>query len=616
MEERIIAEKYRVESLIGSGGMANVYKAFDMVENRTVALKMLKEEHKEDAEFLRRFEREARAVLTLSHPNIVQSYDVGEDENNVPYIALEYVGGQTLKEYIKSKGCLQPKEAVAIASQVLDALEHAHECGIIHRDVKPQNVLLTKDNTVKLADFGIAREAGATTRTFAGTNVIGSVHYISPEQARGENVTAESDIYSCAVMVYEMITGTVPFAGDNTVAIALKHLQEEMIPPIEIDSKISRALSDVVMKGAAKEAELRYPTAAAMKKDLLRALVEPHGRFARLNRKKASKKESEHHRHDRIPLYVATAVAVGIFAMVFFAFHLFGGKDDEGLLVPALVGKNLEDARSLADLRGFNLVVSDYVISTEYPTGQVTKQSPMDGAKGKDGDTITVEVSSGSGYAIVPDLLGRSIQEASILLSEESLNMGNVDYDPTSSLPPGTIVRQEPTADTRVQEFECVNIWISGAETKLVEVPPLTGKTTEEAMMMLESSGLKQIWIRPVSPENSATGTEVVIQQSPAANMSVAEDTLTEVWISRSKPGSYSSDIAINLDIENGDKLVTVTAVMHNGIQVVLHESTVKEGLQQPISFTAFLRSAGEYKCIVYADGVEMKRITANFVLR
>ena len=180
----VIAGKYRIESLIGSGGMANVYKAYDEQEGRTVAIKMLKAEHREDTEFLRRFEREAKAVITLSHPNIVQSYDVGVDEKGVSFIVLEYVHGQTLKEYIKSKTYLSPKETVNIASKVLDALGHAHEMGIIHRDVKPQNVIISDDGLVKLTDFGIARDATSTTRTFAGTNVIGSAHYISPEQAQ------------------------------------------------------------------------------------------------------------------------------------------------------------------------------------------------------------------------------------------------------------------------------------------------------------------------------------------------------------------------------------------------------------------------------------------------
>ena len=264
---QLVSGRYRIKSLIGSGGMANVYKAYDEESQRIVALNVLKDEHRGDMEFVRRFEREAQAVLMLSHENIVRSYDVGEDDG-VSYIVLEYVEGKTLKEIIKEEGPLSPKTAVNYACQVLDALSHAHERGIIHRDVKPQNVIITPRGKAKLTDFGIARDAAATTRTFAGTNVIGSVHYISPEQARGDNATAGSDIYSCAIMLYEMLTGSVPFSGDNSVAVALKHLQEEIIPPIQVNSKIPRALSDVVVKAAAKNITMRYFTARQRKADL------------------------------------------------------------------------------------------------------------------------------------------------------------------------------------------------------------------------------------------------------------------------------------------------------------------------------------------------------------
>ena len=279
---KLISGRYLIESLIGSGGMANVYKAYDNMLGRTVALKVLKAEHRGDMEFVRRFEREARAVLTLSHENIVRSYAVGED-GDISYIVLEYVEGSTLKELIKSDGPISPKVAVSITAQVLDALAHAHESGIIHRDVKPQNVIITPRGKAKLTDFGIARDVAATTRTYAGSNVVmGSVHYISPEQARGDDVTAASDIYSCAIMLFEMLTGKVPFGGDNSVAIALKHLQEDITPPVEINPKIPRALSDVIVKAASKEISLRYQSAKQMKSDLLRSLREPHGKFARL----------------------------------------------------------------------------------------------------------------------------------------------------------------------------------------------------------------------------------------------------------------------------------------------------------------------------------------------
>ena len=341
---RVISGRYTVESLIGSGGMANVYKAHDNMLNRTVALKVLKEEHRGDMEFVRRFEREARAVLSLSHENIVRSYAVGED-GDISYIVLEYVEGSTLKELIKSDGPMSPKVAVNIMCQVLDALSHAHQKGIIHRDVKPQNVIITPRGRAKLTDFGIARDVAATTRTFTGSNVVmGSVHYISPEQARGEDVTAASDIYSCAIMLYEMLTGQVPFGGDNSVAIALKHLQEDITPPSELNPRVPRALSDVVVKAAGKEPSQRYPSARQMKYDLLRALREPHGKFARIY----NHDEHGKHRmnHGVMNIVVMLIVVLGLFTALFFIARSV--REDKGFtaateyIIPTVTNKKLE----------------------------------------------------------------------------------------------------------------------------------------------------------------------------------------------------------------------------------------------------------------------------------
>ena len=218
---KILANKYYIDSVVGSGGMATVYKAHILSNNKVVAIKVLKDEHKSNPDFVRRFEREARTVLSLSHENIVRSYDVGS-EDGIYYIVLEYVVGKTLKEIMEDSGPLSPRVTVNLMCQVLDALSHAHGRGIIHRDVKPQNVIVTVNGKVKLTDFGIAREVNASTKTFAGSNVLGSVHYISSEQARGDDVGPSSDIYSAGIMMYEMLTGRLPFDGENTVSIALK----------------------------------------------------------------------------------------------------------------------------------------------------------------------------------------------------------------------------------------------------------------------------------------------------------------------------------------------------------------------------------------------------------
>lgn len=613
---QLVSGRYRIKSLIGSGGMANVYKAYDEESQRIVALKVLKDEHRGDMEFVRRFEREAQAVLMLSHENIVRSYDVGEDDG-VSYIVLEYVEGKTLKEIIKEEGPLSPKTAVNYACQVLDALSHAHERGIIHRDVKPQNVIITPRGKAKLTDFGIARDAAATTRTFAGTNVIGSVHYISPEQARGDNATAGSDIYSCAIMLYEMLTGSVPFSGDNSVAVALKHLQEEIIPPIQVNSKIPRALSDVVVKAAAKNINMRYFTARQMKADLQRSLREPHGKFARIASPRQEHKKSTSIGIGNIALMVM--VVLGLFATMFFIARAM--RDDENVsngeyVVPTLAGKQVSEAETLAKLRGFALEVLEYRGSEEFEEGQIIFQMPIVGTKGNEGDVIQVVVSSGSDYETVPNLVGLSVQDAIAQMQDVDLNLGTIEYG-KSSLPDGQIFRQEPVAETDTFAGDVVDIWVSGTPGGNSEMPSLVAKPMllDEAIAALQEAKFARIWVHPETPDTLCTE-DTVLRQSPSANVTVPSAVTVELWVCRTDLGPYCSDIVFNIDVTDTEKPVIVTAKIAEGVEMVLYETTLPVGLQQPVSFTAYLRTGGEYECTVYVGGEEYRRTTARFALR
>lgn len=292
MSEFIIDKRYKVLSLIGSGGMADVYKAINLSNRRIYAIKMLKAEYSDDAEFLRRFEQEARATLHLSHDNIVRAYGVGQ-HNGLPYIVLEYIEGQTLKQLIVDNGPLPERTAIGLCCQILDALSAAHSHGIIHRDVKPQNVMITSRGKAKLTDFGIARDVRASTRTFSGKSVLGSVHYISPEQAQGDKVTESSDIYSVGVTLYEMLTGTVPFTADSTVSVALMHLQSKPEPPILRNPSIPPSLNDIVLKAMAKDPTDRYAGAKEMRADLVRSLSDPNGSFARETKADAAKRKKK-----------------------------------------------------------------------------------------------------------------------------------------------------------------------------------------------------------------------------------------------------------------------------------------------------------------------------------
>ncbi len=614
---QFISGRYRIDSLIGTGGMANVYKAYDDESQRVVALKVLKEEHREDMEFVRRFEREAQAVLMLSHENIVRSYDVGED-GDVSYIVLEYVGGRTLKEIIKDEGPLPPKVAVNYACQVLDALSHAHERGIIHRDVKPQNVIITPRGKAKLTDFGIARDAGATTRTFQGANVIGSVHYISPEQARGDNATAGSDIYSCAIMLYEMLTGNVPFSGDNSVAVALKHLQEEITPPIQMNGKIPSSLSDVVVKAASKNINMRYFTARQMKTDLQRALREPHGKFARIvTAPQEQDKRGIPFGIGNIALMIT--VVLGLFATMFFIARAM--RDDEAVgsgeyVVPPLVGKTEEEAASLAELRGFVFEVTEYQSSEEFEEGDVISQDPITGTKGNEGDKICVVISSGSDYEIVPNLVGLTIQDAIAAMQDVNLEIGTTEYG-KSDLPDGKIFRQEPVGDTETFAGDVIDIWVSGTPGTNIEMPSLVETPTllEDAVAVLKEEGFTHILIHPETPE-TLTAEDTVLRQTPSANITVPSTVTAELWVCRTNLGHYSADIAFNIDVTESEKPVIATAKLQDGTEIVLYETTLPVGLQQPVSFTAWLRTGGEHECIVYVGGEQYRNTMANFKVK
>jgi serine/threonine-protein kinase len=279
MVGRVLDDRYEIIEKIGGGGMALVYKARCRLLNRFVAIKVLRPEFIEDEEFVKKFRREAQSAASLSHPNIVGIYDVGTENNNY-YIVMEYIKGQTLKELIKSKGTLGIEHATNIAIQICYALDHAHKNHIVHRDIKSHNILIREDNSVKVTDFGIARAVSSSTITNTG-NVIGSVHYFSPEQARGGYTDEKSDIYSLGVVLYEMVTGRLPFEGDSPIAVALKHIQEEPIPPAKINPRVPKSIEAIILKCMEKEVSRRYNSAAEIINDLRQSLVMPNGDFSK-----------------------------------------------------------------------------------------------------------------------------------------------------------------------------------------------------------------------------------------------------------------------------------------------------------------------------------------------
>ena len=463
MTPDIIDNKYRVIREVGSGGMARVYRAINMSTRKVVAVKMLREEFLNDQEFLRRFEREARASLELSHENIVRAYGVGDD-NGVPYIVLEYVEGKTLKQLIQESpsGHLSVQKAIGICSQILDALSYAHAHGIIHRDVKPQNVIVTNRGKAKLADFGIAREVTASTMTFSGKNVIGSVHYISPEQAKGLPVTAESDIYSAGISLYEMLTGTVPFIGDTTVSTALMHLSATPTPPKELNPAIPPALNDIVLRAIEKDPQQRYASAKLMRSDLIRSLSHPNGTFARDRETKEAKTPGR-----RMSLSVYAWISISVFTpilVIFLAYlgfvnHWCSGSGEpveeidpataepptvasvtvasqlptpDGSRMPSVVGFRLDDALRTLHVAGIsNIFVAPEYASGDSRAGTIIAQSIPATAPADATDQVRLTLlleKHGKYKADVSFMLDIAENDSLVQIVYRTSNTENIDY--------------------------------------------------------------------------------------------------------------------------------------------------------------------------------------------
>lgn len=623
MTGKIIAKKYRITDLIGTGGMANVYRAVSLANGREVAIKILKEEHKNDPKFLRRFEKEAQAVLSLSQENIVKSYDVGEDKDTGShYIILEYVKGETLKALIEKENKMDVNRAVNITCQVLNALAHAHEKGIIHRDIKPQNVIITPKGKAKLTDFGIAQIVESSTKTFMGASVLGSVHYLSPEQAKGEEATAESDIYSVAIMLYELLTGELPFLGEAPVTIALKHIQEQMNDPRYVNPDISPAMSKIIIKAASKDPENRYKSAMAMKHDLLRAIKEPNGDFVKLEEtnetfKPATGREKMHRSIIAIGIFVLLAIIM--FTVMFFIVRSIkeaANTPTEGELVPTLVGKKYTTANDLAKLRGYKLEITGWVQNDEYPENTIIEQNPTAGTTAKTGDTIMVVISSGSDNVIVPELSGQTIIDAARILAEKGLEIGDVVYEVNDKYEDGKVFRQLPLSNSSLFEGDTVDVWVCGYEQKSEDMPKYIDMQIIEAVEAARRifDNIRVRYSGVIEGELIVEGT--VIAQTPEPGTSVIRTTPVELTVYGLSQQIYSADIAFNVDVAENNASIIVTYIAEAGIEVVIYEDTIHAGKQIPISFIGWVREQGTYECVVYRDNIEIKRMNVKFTYK
>jgi serine/threonine-protein kinase len=539
--QNLVDNRYRLSDRLGSGGMAEVYLAHDDVLDRDVALKVLSGRYSDDEEFVERFRREAQSAAALSHPNIVSIFDRGESEDGTYYIAMEYLSGGTLKDRILKRGALPARTAAAVALQIAEALKVAHGSGVIHRDIKPHNILITDTGDIKVTDFGIARAASSSTMTRTGS-ILGTAHYLSPEQAMGEPVGPSSDIYSLGVVLYEMLTGELPYDAETPIGIAMKHVNGHLREPIEVDPSIPQGINDITMKMLARAPEDRYPDTEQLIMDLGRASegFEPSGATTRQMTRRmprpvpaagAARAKAGGSGRSKGPRRLAP-ILLALLALVLLAGLAWAGysalQNDEPpaaamIEIPDLTGMTLDEAQRQVG-NDFE-VVRDGEENSNKPENTILSQDPSNGEAEK-GSEIRATVASGQNE--VPSVEGNTRQEAEAALSEAGFEP-TVTESESEAGQEGQVLGQSPGDGDTADVGSNVEITV-GTGPGLVEVPDLYGNTPDQAANILEGVGLK------LGGQDSAYSTEVaaggIMAQSPTAGESVESGAAVGVTVS------------------------------------------------------------------------------------
>lgn len=536
MQGIILDNRYKIGEKIGVGGMAVVYKGEDTLLGRTVAIKILHQNFANDEEFVARFKREAQAAGKLSHPNIVSMYDVGVDQG-YNYIVMEYVEGETLKEYIERKHKVSIDDAVKYTIAIGEGLEHAHAMGIVHCDIKPHNIILTSSGRVKVTDFGIARAMNtANTMMYDSGSVMGSAHYLSPEQASGKSVSGSTDIYSLGVVLYEMLTGQVPYEGDTAISVAIKHVREKLTPPSQLNPAIPTLLESTVMKALEKDPANRFSSITEMISDLrlsqgfvnsASSQVIRHDFATQVmpvvpeqpaqdiiveeNENKNKKTNAFLAKLSTIPQKYIVIGAIVAFVLAFlWAFLSFGNFwSNATVTVPNVVGKQASVATHILEDNHLRVTTSE-VTNPDVPKGQVISQNPEAGSEVKEQRNIHLVVSKGAGEISMPDLKGLTVDQAKEKLKDLGINIGKITTKDDENSEDGVILSQDPTADSKVAKGSVVNITVNKKKIKKVTVPSVIGMTLKDARAQLESAGLSVAQVNGSMDEKA-----VVTAQNP-----------------------------------------------------------------------------------------------------
>lgn len=638
---KTLGNRYEVTDKLGEGGMAVVYKAFDPMENRVVAIKILKDEYLENEEFSRRFKNESKAIAILSHPNIVKVYDVFFSDK-LMYIVMEYIEGITLKDYIKQQKIVDWKEAVHFTTQILRALQHAHDKGIVHRDIKPQNIMVLQNGNIKVADFGIARFARSETRTITENSAIGSVHYISPEQASGELTDAQADIYSVGIVLYEMITGRLPFDSASTVSVALMQVRAEPVRPRDINPMIPIGLEQITLKAMQKDKAVRYHTASEVLIDLdefkrtpsirfdypLTTLPHPaeeyHGGDVRMdprhrrpsdpndprrpvNRQPEPEPETDDGDEEGETKGALLPILIGIFSalivgLVIVGIIVFRGRNtSKEFAMPELIGKPYDEVIAL--YTDINFTDPVYVYSEQYADGYIADQSVKAGIKIRKTTEVTLSVASNKGTAVV-NVVGYQYSEAQQILKSYGFGV-KIEPERSATVKAGTVLRTEPAADQIAQYGSTVTLYVATIDDTLpVSVPDLSGKTESEAKKALEEVGLL------LGEVTEGFGTEenrgTVISQDPEQSSQVKYGSSVSIVISKGVETEQTIDTSVVLPNVGGTDTLRVTV---NGKSI--YEATVAlNGGSEEISISG---KGSDNTFTIYLGSYELYTGTVDF---
>jgi len=595
--------RYTIVEMVDSGGMAYIYKALCKKTGKFVAVKVLKEKFSTSHEYVNRFKKEAAAAFSLEHDGIVHVMDIGCDDG-VYYMVMEFIEGRTLKSIIEAEGKIDEKRAIGYAVQICNALSAAHKKGIIHRDIKPQNILIDADDRAKVTDFGIAKSLSA--RHENEDQVIGSVYYISPEQARRESVDARTDIYSLGIMLYEMTTGELPYVGDQTVSVALKHINEQITEPIQKNPALSQSINKIILKATSKNKRDRYRNTDAFRDDLMRALVDPSGEFVELPYHRAPLTAGLLVSARKLKVWkvcVLAALILGLGVAAGFTISAINAAAQQATTVPDTTGLDMSTATDI--LRNAGLMVSSEFESSEtIAMGVVISQSPQGGAQVQRGETVTLMVSSGPSDLLMPDVYDMTLEEAQAALEEMGLVVESVTYEDVLDVAPGHVIAQSPEAGTVVSAGDAVSLVVAGETVPSALMPSLTGRLLSQAIPLLYDSGFTTCY---VYEQESELPEGTVTAQSPEQGIITPFNNEVSLWVSAYKNKKYTGLLTAEIDVEESNSVlrIIVEDTLDSRVVDFVEEMQPETGVYR-LNYTVRCLTAGPKTVKVLLNNVEV----------